>query len=150
MYIAEAHAIDEWPISSGRYNKDGAAVSLKQTHSTPERAMVARDFFERYESVISISNLLLYSIITGLSYSYRYMDAIDTGVESPWKCVIACPEEDGAHDGALTFEDLYKPWPFRAYGFVDDKIDLVAEPHACEVRIGDLREWVLSKAGVNE
>jgi hypothetical protein len=41
VYIAEAHATDEWPISSARYTAEGKAVSLAQTRSTEDRCSVA-------------------------------------------------------------------------------------------------------------
>ena len=37
VYVAEAHAEDEWPISSGRYTADGCPVTLKQPRSAEER-----------------------------------------------------------------------------------------------------------------
>lgn len=44
VYIAEAHATDEWPISSARYNGARGAVCLAQTHTTRARADAARAF----------------------------------------------------------------------------------------------------------
>ena len=37
VYIAEAHATDEWPIASGRFTADGQAVCLTQPRSADER-----------------------------------------------------------------------------------------------------------------
>lgn len=54
VYIEEAHATDEWPISSGRYNKDNAAVSYEQPKSLEARAKVAADFQENMQCQIPI------------------------------------------------------------------------------------------------
>jgi hypothetical protein len=48
VYITEAHATDEWPISSARFTRDGRAVALAQPRTTPERAAAARGFVEHY------------------------------------------------------------------------------------------------------
>ncbi len=42
VYIEEAHAVDEWPISSARYNGAHGAVALPQARSTRQRADAAR------------------------------------------------------------------------------------------------------------
>ena len=47
VYIEEAHAVDEWPISSGRYH-DGVPVSVRQPKKLSERIQVAKMFLERY------------------------------------------------------------------------------------------------------
>lgn len=83
------------------------------------------------------------------NFSIRYLSE-EIDIKTLWRCLVACPEEDAAHLDDLTFEDAYKPWPFRAYAFVDDSIDLVAEPHACELHISDLRSWILAKLGSSE
>eukprot|EP00946_MAST-07B_sp_MAST-7B-sp1_P001952 g1952.t1 len=46
VYIEEAHATDEWPISSGRYAK--APVNIRQPRTTAERIKVAREFLNDY------------------------------------------------------------------------------------------------------
>lgn len=48
VYIAEAHAVDEWPIRSSRYNKE-ETVSVTQTRTTEERVVQARAFYHRFE-----------------------------------------------------------------------------------------------------
>lgn len=55
-----------------------------------------------------------------------------TDKTSPWSLFVACPSEDLVHQSSPSFEDLYKPWPFRAWTFVGDKIDKILQPHACE------------------
>uniref|UniRef100_A0A7S1DDP3 Thioredoxin domain-containing protein n=1 Tax=Cyclophora tenuis TaxID=216820 RepID=A0A7S1DDP3_CYCTE len=45
VYIAEAHAMDEWPLKSGRFNNDrGAVVVEKQPTKGEERCHLARRF----------------------------------------------------------------------------------------------------------
>ena len=44
VYVAEAHATDEWPISSARFNGSRGAVHLAQTRTTRARADSARAF----------------------------------------------------------------------------------------------------------
>jgi len=44
VYIAEAHAIDEWPVQSARNSPSGQPVSYKQHTSAEERLAAARDF----------------------------------------------------------------------------------------------------------
>ncbi|KAL4440384.1 hypothetical protein ABPG75_003385 [Micractinium tetrahymenae] len=48
VYITEAHAQDEWPISSARYTPDRQPVLLSQPQSTEERAAAAARFVEQY------------------------------------------------------------------------------------------------------
>ena len=48
VYTAEAHAQDEWPISSGRYH-DGVPVILNQPKTDEERLRAAEAFVGRYE-----------------------------------------------------------------------------------------------------
>jgi hypothetical protein len=54
VYIEEAHATDEWPISSGRYNKDNVAVSYAQPKTLEERARIAAEFKENMQCEIPI------------------------------------------------------------------------------------------------
>lgn len=44
VYIDEAHAEDEWPISSSRFNGNRGAVNVHQTRTLQERRAVAADF----------------------------------------------------------------------------------------------------------
>jgi len=42
VYIEEAHAIDEWPISSARYNTGHGVVAVKQPTTMAEREAAAK------------------------------------------------------------------------------------------------------------
>ncbi len=48
VYIAEAHATDEWPVNSARYNPSGKAVAIKQPKSKEERVEVCETFLETF------------------------------------------------------------------------------------------------------
>jgi len=122
VYIAEAHAIDEWPISSSRYTQE--EVSIPQTRILEERIEIAK------------------YALTKVGYIHETDSPPPDDPE--WILLVAPPEEEqSTMDPSVShFESEYKPWPFRAWGFVDSKIDLVAEPHACEVKIEELRDWL--------
>jgi hypothetical protein len=49
VYIEEAHALDEWPISSGRFNRGRGPVHVSQPKSAEERIQVARTFLGNYD-----------------------------------------------------------------------------------------------------
>lgn len=42
IYIEEAHAVDEWPISSARFNAGHGVVALRQHKLLEDRAAAAR------------------------------------------------------------------------------------------------------------
>jgi hypothetical protein len=46
LYILEAHATDEWPISSGRYVPSGEAIAVKQHKTIEERISACQSFVE--------------------------------------------------------------------------------------------------------
>ena len=108
-YDAEAHAIDEWPVSSSRYTPDGKPISVIQTHDIASREQLAKSFVEEY----------------------GMMD---------WKLVISPPE--GICDTNYCFETIYKPWPFRIFCFEGTMLSFASEPHSCETRIEELRDWL--------
>jgi len=49
VYTMEAHAVDEWPISSSRYNPSGEVVSISQHQSLADRIAAAEAFRETFE-----------------------------------------------------------------------------------------------------
>lgn len=48
VYIAEAHAQDEWPVLSGRCNGDRGPVVVKQPRTFQERCKLAQGFAEAF------------------------------------------------------------------------------------------------------
>jgi type I thyroxine 5'-deiodinase len=49
IYIAEAHATDEWPISSARSSITGTPVNYRQAQSDEERIQAAKQFVKDYK-----------------------------------------------------------------------------------------------------
>jgi len=49
VYITEAHATDEWPISSSRYSPGGRVVALAQPRTDAARCAAARGFQEEFQ-----------------------------------------------------------------------------------------------------
>ena len=47
--MAEAHAADEWPISSARATRDGAPVEVAQARSTAARVAAAANFVQNFD-----------------------------------------------------------------------------------------------------
>ena len=48
VYIEEAHATDEWPISSSRYTPDNQIVSVEQPKLASERVKLAQRFMRTF------------------------------------------------------------------------------------------------------
>jgi type I thyroxine 5'-deiodinase len=48
VYILEAHAQDEWPISSARWSATGAAIKFEQHKTIEDRKQVAQQFAQDY------------------------------------------------------------------------------------------------------
>jgi hypothetical protein len=44
VYIEEAHAVDEWPIESSRFNEGRGAVHIVQPKTLDERIVIAEQF----------------------------------------------------------------------------------------------------------
>jgi len=88
-------------------------VHVNQTCTVGSRANAACDFFTRF----------------------RYSDQ--------WKLLVAEPEQECTKRSLYGFEAIFKPWPFRAYGFLNSVVSMISEPHACETRIGELRNWLV-------
>ena len=43
----------------------------------------------------------------------------------------------------ISFELIYKPWPFRMFGFNGYNLEFASEPQDCETHISDLVQWIL-------
>lgn len=60
VYIAEAHAMDEWPIRSGRFNQDrGPVVIAKQPTKAKERCELACQFAKDFNFPLSYPHIEL-------------------------------------------------------------------------------------------
>lgn len=49
VYVLEAHAQDEWPISSGRYAPDKKPIIINQPRTTDRRRELAKEFSEKFD-----------------------------------------------------------------------------------------------------
>lgn len=54
VYILEAHAQDEWPISSARWSPTKQPVTYNQTRTIEERLSVAKDFIRDFDFPIPV------------------------------------------------------------------------------------------------
>jgi hypothetical protein len=54
VYITEAHAQDEWPISSGRFTLDNNPVIINQPKTTEERLEAANLFKQHFNFRVPI------------------------------------------------------------------------------------------------
>lgn len=57
IYIAEAHAMDEWPVTSGRFNRGrGPVIIEKQPRTATHRCELARNFARAFDLEFGRSN----------------------------------------------------------------------------------------------
>jgi len=49
VYVAEAHAQDEWPLRSARFNGNRGPVLVDQPKTTADRARLARAFADNFQ-----------------------------------------------------------------------------------------------------
>ena len=75
VYIAEAHAQDEWPIRSGRYNGSRGPVLVCQPREQRERLRLA----ERFASDFSLTDVFDSLLSDDLSQGDKFMEAY-----APW------------------------------------------------------------------
>lgn len=54
VYVEEAHAVDEWPISSGRYNGGRGAVCVRQPRTRAERVALARQMVTDFNVTLPV------------------------------------------------------------------------------------------------
>ena len=103
VYVAEAHAQDEWPIRSGRFNHGlGAVIVEKQPKKAAERCELARKFVEDFMPKVKSG-----------------------GMNSDISMVVDDPELGDP------FEKYYAPWPLRLYLIRDGIVEWIAQPKDC-------------------
>lgn len=54
VYILEAHAQDEWPISSARWSRTNQPIMYNQTRTIEQRLSVAKDFIRDFDFPIPV------------------------------------------------------------------------------------------------
>lgn len=55
IYTMEAHAIDEWPISSARYEPSGKPVSIRRHRNIQDRLAAAENFRSTFDVPFAIA-----------------------------------------------------------------------------------------------
>jgi hypothetical protein len=110
VYIQEAHATDEWPISSARLSKkaEKAAVSYAQHRIIGDRLKAARDFCEDYAVPVDSAGRSVRAAAGAEGAAGTVAapsSARDSGV-----CVLA----DAIGNG---LQDTYAAWPIRWFIF---------------------------------
>eukprot|EP01049_Picozoa_sp_SAG25_P004751 SAG25_NODE_306_length_10078_cov_13.534923_6_plen_185_part_00 len=147
VYIAEAHATDEWPISSARYTTDGEPVQLRQPRTAAERI----DAATRYQKAYGITMPVF--VDPPLPASMAPQPSSSPGVGTRQQEVVGITASFGA-DGA--FEAAYAPWPLRFYGCTlrqreEDSsvaggptwmLHYIASPQQCSYSLSELRDWI--------
>lgn len=59
VYIAEAHAISEWPVTSGRFNRGRGPVLIpEQPKMAAERCELARSFAQSFDMKVDDSSIV--------------------------------------------------------------------------------------------
>jgi hypothetical protein len=123
VYIAEAHATDEWPISSSRFNGDEGPVNVPQPKSTEERCDVARQFARRFVKGDGAERIKL--LVDPL------LPRDGERLQSEQKLVEP-------------FEEAFAPWPLRLYVVQDGKLLYKAQPDSCSYDIAHFRSWLIA------
>ncbi len=121
VYIAEAHASDEWPISSCRYNGGRGAVCVAAPRTDAARCALARAFVA--------------------DFGFSVPTLVDT---------IGAAPPDGGPKTRDPFDVAYAPWPLRFYGIAGDALGYVAHPKQCSYDVAELRAWALDAAAARE
>lgn len=94
VYIEEAHAVDEWPISSSRFNGDRGVVSVKQPRTDAQRVELAgrfvRDFgMETPMLVDSVQNRLQDQLGAWPLGVYVFSGGMLAYAGAPENCIVA-------------------------------------------------------------
>ena len=122
IYICEAHATDEWPISSARFNAGRGPVCVAQPKRNAERCQLAR----RFASDFGLEGLpLLVDAAEGAD-----ADAYERAY-APWPLRF-----HGVVGGAEAGSSA--------------TIDMVAHPKDCGYDIASVRSWALAVAAARE
>ena len=129
VYVAEAHAEDEWPISSGRYNAGRGPVRVTQPTSHEERVTLARRFVCDFDPLGDVfDEILVDDVDTGDEFERKFAPWPFRffGVGAPRGCQGLLGSSDGVHK-----EEISR------------SIEYVAHPSAATYNLRKLREWVL-------
>ena len=125
VYIAEAHAADEWPVQSSRYNDDRGVVDIKQHRTTKERQKAAFTFREDF----------------GLDWCPFYIDIVPTLGDTEES--RDAEENPFRSDG--DFERFFAPWPTRFYVLHKGKVVFMSYPKNSTYHVGPLRRFLVEE-----
>jgi hypothetical protein len=94
VYIEEAHAVDEWPISSSRFNGDRGVVSVEQPTTDQQRLELAgkfvRDFGMKTPMLVdSVQNRLQNELGAWPLGVYVFSDGMLAYAGAPQNCTVA-------------------------------------------------------------
>jgi len=115
LYIAEAHANDEWPVSSTRYTIDGAPICVDQPRTLEDRARLAARFVTEYRWIWPM---------------------IVDGMQRDAAGVVADVE------GGTCLGTLLSSWPMRAYLLHKNQVVLRSSPLGADVGLSEFLEEV--------
>lgn len=118
VYVAEAHAEDEWPISSGRCNFGRGPVRVKQPRLRSERLALARRFLDEHDG-------------GGDAFDFAFVDDVEQGDEferefAPWP---------------------FRFFGVGVGGDGERRLEYVSHPRDATYDLRALRDWVLGLSG---
>lgn len=122
VYIAEAHACNEWSIHSARCTFDKQPIEIEQPTTITRRAEIAEAFMRDY----------------GVSES-----GIRLLVDNPEPVLLS----SGQSIQPNSFERIFAPWPLRFYVIMNSKISWISEPSGGMFSIEELRSAILKETG---
>ena len=133
VYIAEAHAQDEWPICSSRCSADGRPVLLRQAKSTAERVAAAQQLRVDYGVTMPL-------LVDPIGIRRVAVGGGHGGDES----LAACDGEgDYIEQLCGPFDAAFAPWPIRFY--VVDREGVLryrADPQGCCYNPFEMEDWL--------
>ena len=122
VYIAEAHAVDEWPIASARFNGGRGAVHVAQPRRDADRCALAR----RFAADFGLQDVpMLVDAAEGPE-----ADAFDAAY-APWPLRFHGVAGDASSPGGA-------------------RLGHVAHPKDCAYDLAPLRDWALAAAEERE
>ena len=122
MYIEEAHALDEWPISSSRYMPNDSVVSVVQPK-------LAQRFVKTFELGSDMKILVddpekgnLFEVAYG-KFLFAMSHLVSLTTRLPLSYHISAP------------------WPIRLY-VIENVMQFISSPTECTHDVSELRLWL--------
>lgn len=147
VYISEAHAADEWPISSSRYNGGRGAVVVAQHRTTAERCAAARAFMADFGVTMPllVDPLLLPEDDGRCGFDVAQQDGRQEGEQAPsGPGHQGCNQSHVGKQPSQPFDDVLAPWPVRFY-LLDARtrrLLYASQPHAAATDPFEVEEAV--------